>query len=98
MGPVKVLYSNIARVQDRVAKGGHGVPLDKIKSRYFRSLDLLIEAIQCCDRAYIFDNSSHERLWIAEFTAGKELKFQYSLIPRWFQNAVIDKNPGLGSK
>ncbi len=26
--------------------------------RYYRSMDLLMQAIECCDRAYLFDNSS----------------------------------------
>ena len=49
---------NVSRVKERVRKGGHSVPEDKIISRYYRSLDLLMDAIRCSNRAYIFDNSN----------------------------------------
>lgn len=48
---------NVARVADRVAKGGHAVPEDKIVARYERSMRLLAEATRVADRAYVFDNS-----------------------------------------
>ncbi|MDR3109230.1 MAG: hypothetical protein LBU65_06025 [Planctomycetaceae bacterium] len=48
---------NISRVQDRVAKGGHGVDSEKITSRYYRTLDNLIPAVKLSSRAYLFDNS-----------------------------------------
>lgn len=57
---------NISRVSYRVKMGGHSVPEDKIVSRYQRSIDLLSETIQFTNRAYIFDNSTHEHnllLW-----------------------------------
>jgi predicted ABC-type ATPase len=37
---------NIARVKSRVHLGGHDVPVDKIVSRYARSLNLLLPAIR----------------------------------------------------
>ena len=48
---------NIFRVAARAEQGGHDVPPDKIKSRYYRSLDLLYEASQLVYQAYFFDNS-----------------------------------------
>lgn len=48
---------NIFRVQARKTKGGHDVPSDKIRSRYYRSLDLLYEAAQLAYQVYFFDNS-----------------------------------------
>jgi predicted ABC-type ATPase len=82
---------NISRVQNRVRLCGHPVPEDKIVSRYARSLDLLMEAIRFSDRAYIFDNSSHESTWLAEVTDGKELELQTAQIPAWFKIAIWDK-------
>ena len=71
---------NVARVQQRVRNGGHSVPVDKIESRYIRSLALLNEAIAHTNRAYIFDNSNHRHLLVADITAGKrvEMKTQTS--------------------
>lgn len=48
---------NVRRVAQRVAKGGHPVPEEKIRSRYHRALGLLPELLRCCHRVYIFDNS-----------------------------------------
>ncbi len=43
---------NISRVRHRVKMGKHAVPEDKIVSRYYRSLDLLRDAIRYTNRAY----------------------------------------------
>jgi predicted ABC-type ATPase len=48
---------NISRVHHRIKMGGHSVPENKIRTRYQKSLDLLMDAIQVTNRAYIFDNS-----------------------------------------
>lgn len=37
---------NVARVKHRFKNGGHDVPVEKITSRYFRSLDNLRAAIE----------------------------------------------------
>lgn len=49
---------NIGRVEDRVAKGGHDVPHDRISARYWRSLDLLAHAVLVARRTVAFDNSA----------------------------------------
>ncbi|WP_176454342.1 hypothetical protein [Siphonobacter sp. BAB-5385] len=48
---------NQFRVENRVKQGGHDVPVDKIKSRYDRSLGLLHEAAQLTYQTFFFDNS-----------------------------------------
>lgn len=70
---------------------GHDVPEDKIIERYFRSLDLLVDAIRLSDRAYIFDNSSQNRIWLAEVTDGTELEFKTDLVPHWFEAYVLER-------
>lgn len=82
---------NISRVRYRVKMHGHDVPEDKIVERYFRSLDLLVNAIRLSDRAYIFDNSSQDRIWLAEVTDGAELEFKTDLVPHWFEEYVLDR-------
>jgi predicted ABC-type ATPase len=49
---------NITRVNIRESMGGHNVPEDKIKSRYFKALDLLPELIELCDIVHIYDNTN----------------------------------------
>lgn len=74
---------NISRVHNRVLDGGHDVPVDKITSRYHRSLALLRQAISLTDRAFLFDNSGHKQanVWIAEITEGIHLEMRTELAP-----------------
>ena len=83
---------NISRVQYRVKTGGHDVPQDKIIDRYYRSLDLLIDAISFSHRAYIFDNSTEDDSdFLAEITNGIELEIKVDTVPLWFKQYVLDK-------
>lgn len=82
---------NISRIENRVKMGGHPVPKDKIVSRYYRSLDLLMDAVQNTNHAYIFDNSSHQHIWLAEVTNGRMLEMKTNQMPVWFKNALWDK-------
>lgn len=81
---------NVARVQHRVRMGGHAVSEDKIRSRYVRSLQLLPQAVAYSDRAFIFDNSGHDRLWVAEVTNGIEMELKTDPMPAWFKSALWD--------
>lgn len=76
---------NISRVQNRLTMGGHPVPEDKIISRYYRSLELLKEAVLLTDRAYIFDNSGLEHTCLAEITNGTHLEVKAHYLPSWFE-------------
>jgi predicted ABC-type ATPase len=53
---------NVKRVQMRVKKGGHGVPVDKIRQRWKRSLEQLPWFLDQADWALLFDNSAELRL------------------------------------
>lgn len=77
---------NISRVNHRVKIGGHPVPDDKIISRYYRTLELLPQAVANVDRAYFFDNSGSESVFLAEIEKNKELKFKTEFIPSWYSN------------
>lgn len=48
---------NIARISAREALGGHGVPRDKIVTRYNRALALVPSLMEVCDILHIYDNS-----------------------------------------
>lgn len=49
---------NVMRVKSREATGGHGVPEDKIRTRYERALKLIPELVDVCDIMHIYDNTS----------------------------------------
>lgn len=80
---------NISRVNNRVKLGGHSVPEDKIVSRYYRSLELLSEAVKYSTRAYIFDNSSQEKSWIAQINNAREFEFKSETIPEWVDKYLL---------
>jgi predicted ABC-type ATPase len=49
---------NVMRVESREATGGHGVPEDKIRSRYRKALDLIPQLVEIADVMHIYDNST----------------------------------------
>lgn len=81
---------NISRVKNRVTKGGHPVSRDKIISRYYGSLRQLKTALSHTSRAYIFDNSKSNKVFLAEITEGKEVELKTTLIPFWVKKYIID--------
>lgn len=55
---VDTVEGNIARITERVARGGHYVPDGDVRRRYERSLPNLPAALALADDAQIFDNST----------------------------------------
>lgn len=84
---------NIARVHYRVKMGGHIVPEHKVKERYYRSLNLLMSAVEHSDRSYFFDNSSNGQVasFLAEIQSADILKLNPELqqFPTWFVDKVL---------
>lgn len=81
---------NVCRVANRHAQGGHDVPVDKIASRYQRSIAQLKAAIPYLSRAYVFDNSGPEMLFLGEY--GKDFGWVFprplAALPAWFKQAL----------
>lgn len=88
---------NKFRVQARRAKNGHDVPVDKIVSRYFRSLDLLFDACQISYQVFFFDNSveGEDFKLFAHFKkTGNKKKWdpiKNEEIPNWFRKYYSSK-------
>ena len=82
------------RVKIRVSQQGHPVSEEAIRSRYTKSLKLLYQAIKLSDRAYLFDNSGKESLYIAEITNGEDVELHCSNdeVPNWFFRYVVNHN------
>ena len=74
---------NIAkkRVAQRVAEGGHNIPLETIERRYYNGIaNLFTIYIDMVDICYIFDNSEGERTPIAKkYKGGKEIIYNTDL-------------------
>lgn len=67
---------NASRIANRVMKGGHDVPISKIISRYYKSIENCKAVSSIVDRLYIYDNSID----------GEEAKIQFRLV-----NGVMGK-------
>ena len=48
---------NIARIQSRVASGGHHVDSSKVFSRYMKSINNIKELLEICDIMHVYDNT-----------------------------------------
>ena len=74
---------NIAkkRVAQRVAEGGHNIPLETIERRYYNGIaNLFTIYIDMVDICYRFDNSEGERTPIAKkYKGGKEIIYNADL-------------------
>lgn len=74
---------NISRIENRVEKGGHPVPQEKVLQRYTNTLTQLIPAIKLVDKAYLFDNSTQSMHLFAKAKDG-EIEIVSDKIPNWF--------------
>lgn len=84
---------NINRVNVRVDKKGHAVDPKKIIQRYYRSLDLLYDAVKTSSRSYIFDNSGRYFELIAEVEDGRKVEILDFVrqTPNWFVKYLFNK-------
>lgn len=78
---------NVQRVQERFAKGGHGVPNEDIRRRYIRSLTNLSAVLHFVNAAFIYDNSEVAPRKIMEIQAGI-ITWRAVDQPLWINNVV----------
>lgn len=78
---------NAARIDGRVMKGGHDVPITKIISRYQKSIINCKVATSIADRVYLYDNSvdGQEARILFRFADGEIIKRYTDDIPLWAQ-------------
>ncbi|MGI9279708.1 MAG: zeta toxin family protein [Endozoicomonas sp.] len=82
---------NVQRVQNRVKKGGHAVPIDKIIQRYKRTMELLFDATQVADDVMIFDNTDMDNSMrlVAKLRNGDLINYEKG-VP-WLQKHFVKK-------
>ncbi len=80
---------NQNRIADRVSHGGHNVPEEKIYPRYQRCLAQIQVALQYLNRAYFFDNSGENTVYLAEYSKEDGFILHSDLFPQWFNRFVI---------
>lgn len=81
---------NVYRVKNRAYRGEHNVPEEKIIKRYYKSLDLLVDAFKIVDRAFILDSSNKNRDVILE-KDGNQIFVRNQLVPEWVEEYLIKK-------
>ncbi len=76
---------NVGRITKRYINGGHEVPISKIISRYYKSLQNFIIALPLADRAYIYDNSVEDQTPQLLFRTidGLPMKKYVDVLPEW---------------
>jgi len=79
---------NKGRVADRVAKGGHNVPEDKIEPRYDRSMALLPLALRYADKAEVYNNSFDNPVLIYEKEHERKKKYPQQPPSCWDAAAI----------
>lgn len=82
---------NVLRIAQRYLNGGHEVPISKIFSRYYKSLQLAAQAIPFVDRAYVYDNSRDNELpqLLYRTSDGRLVKKYTPEIPAWAASLII---------
>ena len=76
---------NAARIANRVMKGGHEVPISKIISRYYKSIENCKLIASVVDRLYVYDNSidGEEARIQYRLSNGSVEKIYSNTIPEW---------------
>jgi len=75
------------RVAMRISQGGHDVPVEKLRSRYPRTLANLKDAIRELPNVLVYDNTDlrHPYRSIAIFENG-QASYRSKSVPSWFKN------------
>lgn len=81
---------NVARVNAREALGGHGVPEEKIRSRYDKALALIPKFVEICDILHIYDNTQEP---FRIFKKRKDVYYRWS--NHYWSNDDIKKLSGI---
>ena len=81
---------NVARVFVRETQGGHGVPEDKIRERYNRTLNLIPDLVKVCDILHIYDNTVEP---VRIFKKRKTKYFRWE--SEYWSNTDVEKLTGI---
>ena len=80
---------NVSRVCGRVSEGGHDVPEEKVRNRYYKSLERIEYSWNIADILYLYDNS-HSELKLCVY-AIKDDNYLVRAIPNWVRKYFIDR-------
>lgn len=85
---------NAARIANRVMAGGHSVPIDKIITRYYKSIFNCETIADKVDRLYLYDNSIDGRIArpLFRLTDGVLGKMYVTEVPEWARHILPDSD------
>ncbi len=85
---------NASRIANRVMKGGHDVPITKIISRYYKSIENCKIVSPMVDRLYVYDNSvdNEDAKLLFRLSNGVMGKKYVTDVPEWAQCLLPDNN------
>lgn len=86
---IRGTMDNIARVETRVAKGGHSVPPDIIARRRERSLKNLSFLIDNLHRVVVIDNTKKPRTILRK--NNNKITFVSADLPNWFVSSISNE-------
>lgn len=77
---------NIARIESRVASGGHNVDSSKVVDRYYKSLNNIKELLDICDIMHVYDNTESPTRII------RKHKEDFSIYPNeyWSEQDILE--------
>ncbi len=82
----------IERVKTRVSEGGHNIPEEVIRRRYFRGIyNLNNKFIELCDFWIVIDNSSRPFNFVAEGQGSFEIKVHNDVVWQQIKNQTDEK-------
>jgi|AntDeeMinimDraft_5_1070356.scaffolds.fasta_scaffold66449_1 predicted ABC-type ATPase len=81
---------NAARITKRYLQGGHAVPIEKIVSRYYKSIQQCVEVVPWVERMDVFDNSREGAdAWERLFKYGPQKQLEFFVdpadMPEWVE-------------
>ena len=74
---------SIARIENRVRKGGHNIPEEDVRRRYSTRFEDLKKILPCCDVGEFYDNENGF-VSVAEYRNG-QLIIKTAVVPAWLK-------------
>ena len=77
----------LRRIQNRVEKGGHGIPKEDVKRRFGRQIGALAQVLPYCNEAVFFDNRNGFAQ-VAEYRNGEVIPMGNGNRPAWLDELL----------
>lgn len=83
---LNTVEESLARIENRVKKGGHDIPDADVKRRFNKRFEDLVAVLQYCDEATFYDNENGF-VAVAEYKNGEILQIGSSR-PKWLEELM----------